>query len=185
MSTKGMNRRQFLETSGRATAGVAVLASAGVLVDPKGAWALGLTALDEHSAQTLLVMSRTIYPHDTLADQYYAGVVGALDGEAAGNADLAQSLKDGVAGLDAAMGVPFVELSEGNRLEVLTARQDSPFFQKVRGTTVVALYNNPLVWRHFGYEGASFEFGGYIDRGFNDLNWLPAPSAEASPAAAD
>ena len=183
MKQKGMNRRQFLETSGRATAGVAVLAGATVLADPKGAWALELASLDEHTAKSLLAMTRTLYPHDTLADQYYAGVVGALDGEAAGNADLAASLKEGVADLDAAMGVPFVELSEGNRLEVLTARQDSPFFQKVRGTTIVALYNNPLVWRHFGYEGASFEFGGYLDRGFDDLNWLPQPSAEASPKA--
>ncbi len=108
-------------------------------------------------------------------------MVAALDGEAAGNADLAASLKAGVADLDAAMGVPFAELSEGNQLEVLVARQDSPFFQKVRGTTVVALYNNPLVWRHFGYEGPSFEFGGYLDRGFNDLNWLLASPEDASP----
>lgn len=185
MSTKGMNRRQFLESTGRTTAGAAALASAGILVDPKGAWALGLTVFDDHSAATLLAMTRTLYPHDTLSDQYYAGVVGVLDGEAAGNPDVAQSLADGILGLDKAMGVPFVELSEGNRLEVLTALQDTPFFQKVRGTTVVALYNNPLVWRHFGYEGASYEFGGYIDRGFNDLNWLPAPPAEASPPAAD
>ena len=183
MKKKGMNRRQFFETSGRATAGAAVLAGAGILADTQGAWALELTALDEHSAKTLLAMTRGIYPHDTLADQYYAGVVAALDGEAAGNADLAASLKAGVADLDAAMGVPFADLSEGNQLEVLVARQDSPFFQKVRGTTVVALYNNPLVWRHFGYEGASFEFGGYLDRGFNDLNWLPAPSEDASPKA--
>ena len=46
---------------------------------------------------------------------------------------------------------------------------------------VVALYNNPLVWRHFGYEGPSAEFGGYIDRGFDDLTWLPRPSEDASP----
>ena len=92
-------------------------------------------------------------------------------------------MKAGVADLDAAIGVPFAELSEGNQLEVLVARQDSAFFQKVRGTMIVALYNNPLVWRHFGYEGASFEFGGYLDRGFDDLNWLPAPPEDASPKA--
>ena len=34
------------------------------------------------------------------------------------------------------------------------------------------LYNNPAVWRHFGYEGPSAEFGGYINRGFNDIGWL-------------
>ena len=70
MKKKGMNRRQFFEASGRATAGAAVLAGAGILVDTQGAWALELTALDEHSAKTLLAMTRGIYPHDTLADQY-------------------------------------------------------------------------------------------------------------------
>ena len=50
--------------------------------------------------------------------------------------------------------------------------ESSAFFQTVRGTTVVSLYNNPLVWRHFGYEGPSYGFGGYIHRGFDDLNWL-------------
>jgi hypothetical protein len=68
-------------------------------------------------------------------------------------------------------------------ISALTARQDSAFFQKVRGQTVVSLYNNPLAWRHFGYEGASAEFGGYLERGFDDLNWLPQPPEDASPKA--
>jgi hypothetical protein len=40
------------------------------------------------------------------------------------------------------------------------------------------------VWRHFGYEGASAQHGGYINRGFDDLNWLPDPDDQASPPAA-
>jgi hypothetical protein len=27
------------------------------------------------------------------------------------------------------------------------------------------------VWPKFGYEGSSWENGGYINRGFNDVNW--------------
>jgi hypothetical protein len=45
----------------------------------------------------------------------------------------------------------------------------------------LALYNNPLVWQAFGYEGASFDHGGYLERGFDDLGWLPDPPPEASP----
>jgi hypothetical protein len=26
-----------------------------------------------------------------------------------------------------------------------------------------------------GYEGPSFDKGGYLNRGFNDLDWLPDP----------
>jgi hypothetical protein len=43
MSRKGMNRRQFLQTSGTAVAGTAaVIGSGTVLIDPKGAWAMSL-----------------------------------------------------------------------------------------------------------------------------------------------
>jgi hypothetical protein len=38
-----------------------------------------------------------------------------------------------------------------------------------------------MAWAHFGYEGSSFEKGGYINRGFQDLNWLPEPPHSASP----
>ena len=183
MSKKGMNRRQFLQTSGLAAAGVAATASGAMLVAPDGAWALQLGALDEHAAKTLLTMSRRIYPHDSLNDMYYVPVVEALDGGAKTDKDLYKLLTDGVDKLDAAMGVKWLDLSEGNQLHVLTGMQGDGFFQKVRGQTVVSLYNNPLAWRHFGYEGASYEFGGYIDRGFDDLNWLPQPSDDASPKA--
>src|ERR1700732_2043427 len=29
------------------------------------------------------------------------------------------------------------------------------------------------LWPKFGYEGSSAEHGGYIKRGFNDIDWLP------------
>ena len=184
MSSKGMNRRQFLESGGLAAAGVAAVASGAVLAAPDGAWALELGALSEHEGKTLLAMTRQLYPHDTLSDMYYAGVVGGLDAGAADDAELAGLLKEGVAALDRARGVPWIDLSEGYRIEVLKEMESSAFFQKVRGTTVVALYNNKLVWRHFGYEGASYDYGGYIDRGFDDLNWLARPDLEASPSKA-
>lgn len=181
MSRSGMNRRQFLQSSGLAAAGAAAVASGAVLTAPDGAWALELGTLGEHEGKTLLVMTRRLYPHETLSDMYYAGVVGALDAEAKDDKETAGLIKTGVADLDQARGMTWLELSEGNQLAVLKEQQDSAFFQKVRGTTVVALYNNPLVWRHFGYEGASYDFGGYIDRGFDDLNWLARPDLEASP----
>jgi len=31
------------------------------------------------------------------------------------------------------------------------------------------------LWQVLGYQGPSFELGGYLNRGFNDLDWLPEP----------
>ena len=52
---------------------------------------------------------------------------------------------------------------------------DTPFFQTVRATAVVALYDQAEVWELLGYEGPSFDQGGYLERGFDDLDWLPDP----------
>lgn len=182
MSKAPLDRRGFLKTSGAAAAGVAA-ASTGTfaLSFSVGAWAAELKYLSAHEGKTLLKVTRHIFPHPSLADVYYAGVVDALDAEAAASAATAGAIKEGVTALDAATTLNWLDLSDGYQLEILTAMESSPMFQKVKGTAVVALYNNPLVWRHFGYEGPSAQFGGYINRGFNDLRWLGDPPEDASP----
>lgn len=183
MKGSTMNRRKFLQISGLAAAGTAAVASGAVLIAPDGGWAMSVHALDAHAAESLLIMARRLYPHDTLGDMYYAKVVEELDAKAGADPELGGLLKEGVGKLDNAMGVKWLDLSEGNQLAVLTGMEQTPFFQKVRSTTLVALYNNPLIWRHFGYEGPSFKEGGYIHRGFDDLSWLPTPPESASPKA--
>ena len=54
------------------------------------------------------------------------------------------------------------------------------FFGFIRRTTVLNFYDDPEVWDIFGYEGESFSKGGYLHRGFNDLDWLPEPRIEES-----
>lgn len=36
-------------------------------------------------------------------------------------------------------------------------------------------YGHPGTWSVTGFEGPSFDAGGYLDRGFDDLDWLPEP----------
>ena len=38
---------------------------------------------------------------------------------------------------------------------------------------MTTLYNDPQVWEKLGYEGPSAEQGGYLSRGFDDIDWLP------------
>ena len=183
MRTSGISRRRFLESSGQSAAAVVVVLASGttMLMAPDGAWAATLEAIPTHDAQVLLRALRVIYPHDALGDQYYARVVAALDADAKGSGDTAALLKDGVAALDQAMPVAFLDLSEGHQLAVLEAMQDDAFFQALRGKTIGVLYNDERVWQAFGYEGSSYELGGYFERGFQDLGWLPDPPPEASP----
>ena len=177
-----LDRRRFLNRTGQA---IIVVSASGttMFTDVARSWAVTMESMDAHAAETLLQMCRVLYPHDQLGDMYYATVVEALDGEATGSADIADLLKNGVAALDGALGVPFLSLSEGTRTEVLEGMEADPFFQKVRGAVVFHLYNNPLLWRQFGYEGASYEHGGYLFRGFQDAGWLETPPEDVSPPA--
>jgi hypothetical protein len=143
--------------------------------DPRAGLCLALStkAIDAHAAQTLLVMARQLFPHERLGDQYYAAVVEAVDKRAASDPAVRKLVTDGVAQLDAARGIAFVQLSNGARDAVLKSVERGEFFTAMRTATINNLYGNPLVYRFFGFEGSSVEHGGYIDRGFDDIGWLP------------
>jgi hypothetical protein len=173
MNSKEMNRREFLQSTGLAVVGVAAAGAGATIFDPTGAWAVSTEVLDQRTAMTLLEMARQLYPHDILGDQYYAKVVVALDEQAKGDSGVAHMIAQGVTGLNSAMGVNFVDLSEGNQTQVLKDIEGSDFFAAVQGATVNGIYRDPLVWRYFGFEGSSVEYGGYLHRGFDDIGWLP------------
>jgi hypothetical protein len=126
--------------------------------------------LSEHALETTLRVARVMFPHDMLPDLAYAKVVKALEPEA-------ETVVQGVAALDEG-GTPFLELDDEAALARLTAAEGSDYFELVKATAVVELYDNPLVWKAFGYEGPSVHLGGYINRGFDDLDWLPDPPIE-------
>jgi hypothetical protein len=174
MRTLAMNRRRFLETSSHLAFGAAAVAAAGgvAVAMPRAAGA-ATRIISPSQAATLVVMARHLFPHDALGDQYYVAAVAALDEKAAEDPALAAQLVQGVAGLDQAMGIPFIKLSAGNQLQVLESIERTPFFSTVRAATLGALYTNDTVARAFGFEGSSVEYGGYINRGFDDLGWLP------------
>jgi hypothetical protein len=173
-----LSRRGLMGAGGASLVAMTIL-PAGVIAGANSAWAVSPTALKPETFATLVQMSRDIYPHDRLADRYYAAAVQGFD-QAAGDAEDTKSLlEDGVAGLDEAAkaehGAAYAQVGwEIDRVALLRAVQASDFFQTVRGGLVTGIYNNPDVWPLFGYEGESTSKGGYIDRGFDDIDWLQA-----------
>ncbi len=171
MKKPTITRRKFLQSGTlTATAALALVTSGAGL--KAQTWTLSTVELTKHEAATLLAACRQFYPHDGLGDLYYAVCVESLDGKAAADKGVSSTLKEGVKTLDGHFSMAFVDLSDGNQLEAIKAMDGTAFFGAVRGDIVVSLYNNPLVWRHFGYEGPSFDDGGYLDRGFDDIGWL-------------
>ena len=136
-------------------------------------------ALEQNVAEAVAALARTLYPHDALPDSVYARVPAKLDEAAREDAAQAQTVNEGVEELDGRGEQPFVERSAEQQLADAKAIEGSDFFELVRSTAVVEIYSDAQTWKLLGYEGPSFTQGGYIDRGFNDLDWLPDPEQEA------
>jgi hypothetical protein len=126
---------------------------------------------------TITAAARSIYPHDALPDDVYARVGEKLAEMAREDPGTERTIEDGVSALNG--GRPFADLSADEQLEALKAIEGSDFFELVRSTAVVEVYSDQRTWQLVGYEGPSFDKGGYIERGFNDLDWLPDPEAGA------
>jgi hypothetical protein len=130
-------------------------------------------ALSSRTTRTLTAIARTLYPHDALPDAVYQRIGDRLSDVAAEDALTAQMIVDGVSALNA--GGEFADLPADVQLKTLKELEPSQFFELLRSTAVVEVYSDERTWALVGYEGPSFDKGGYINRGFNDLDWLPEP----------
>ncbi|HQT66781.1 MAG: Twin-arginine translocation pathway signal [Rhodospirillales bacterium 20-60-12] len=171
-----VTRRNFLQSSAAALPAGALVAG-GATLGAESAWAQAST-LTPHTMATLTLMARDIYPHDQIGDASYRKAVAHWDTDAAASPAKHSMINDGVAQLNAEskkrFKADYVKLpDEASRVTVLKAIEAHPFFKAVRADLVVSLYNQHDLWPKFGYEGASAQLGGYIHRGFNDIDWLP------------
>ena len=173
-------RRSFLKGSGVLMGSIAAGSVLAALA-PSPVWAVELKTLSKAEGQTLMAFGRVLYPHKKLPDAVYALLAKDLDGKAAGDAASATLIRDGIAALNSAAGGSFAKATPAKKLAIVKAIEGQPFFNTVRGQCITSLYDNDMAYAVFGYPGSSWEKGGYISRGFQDLKWLPAPSKAASP----
>ncbi|WP_089268323.1 Twin-arginine translocation pathway signal [Jannaschia aquimarina] len=164
-----MTRRQLL--TGATALGAFVIGN-GYVTAAKADWATEMVAMKPEDFATLIQMARDIYPHDRVADEFYVRAVKSYDVQ-----DKAEMAEAGIRALNQRSremkGEDYLDIGwERDRVDVLRSMEDDDFFQTVRGGLVTGLYNQKEVWPIFGYEGSSYEHGGYIDRGFDDITWI-------------
>jgi len=158
----------------KATATIPAVAAATVapLAD---AWAEGGT-LQPATMKTLVKVARDIYPHDFLGDSVYITAVKPWDAKAAADPATKTMLEEGVKRLNQdaqdTHKSPYSDVGwESERVTLLQAIEHTDFFKKIRSDLVVSIYNQADIWPKFGYEGSSFEKGGYIYRGQDHHHW--------------
>ncbi len=169
------SRRNFLRTTSVAVP-AAIVAGASISAD--AAWAQAAKAIAPHDMATLVKVSRDIFPHDHIGDVFYVRAVTPWDAKAGKDDSVKTMVAEGVARLDQDAQERFKSnymnvAWEADRVILLRGIEHTKFFRTLRTDLVVSLYNQPEIWPKFGYEGSSAEHGGYLARGFNDINWLP------------
>ena len=128
--------------------------------------------------EVLMKMVRTLYPHDRFPVGPYDRTTEDVIKKGNSSPDNAVMLQEGI---DKLKADGFDKLNFEKSTEYLQNMGRTKFFEHVRGTSTVTLYNDKEVWELLGYEGYSSDKGGYINRGFNDLDWLPEPRIEEHP----
>ena len=164
-------RRTFIKATGAIGVTVYVLWSSPGWLGPRITLAANLSTLDTTQAKAMLAMARQLFPHDKLGDEYYWVGVESIDKEMAGSPELKSRIHDGLAQLNAAAGGDFGGAGADRQLAAMKKLESTPFFSDMLSKTQFYFYNNKTVWPKFGYEGSSWEKGGYINRGFNDVKW--------------
>ena len=139
---------------------------------------LNETQLTEHARTVLIRVIRVAFPHARIPDGPYERTADIILKEAQASTWFRVALTQGLNSLDGLAGGDFCGLDDDDAYRVLKGIEGTDFFGFVRRTTVLNLYDDQEVWAVLGYEGPSFDKGGYLHRGFDDLDWLPEPRIE-------
>ena len=157
-------RREFI----RLTAGLALVSLGG------RACTNGVAALSSNGDGKILSdIVYQLFPHEHLSKGVYEQVTEQLHEKIIQSAELTMMLNSAMEVLAGNSHENWFALPERGKVEAIEKIQHTPFFQFVLNETLGGVYRHPLTWELLGYEGSSLEFGGYIDRGLNDIDWLP------------
>ena len=122
--------------------------------------------------EQLVSIYRTMFPHSTIPDEFYEHVIRKLHDQAGQDENLCGFFLNGVEALCRQAGGAWAALSEEERLQAFKRVEQTSFFQRLRSDFVLHFYSNPAIWPLFGYEGPSNDQGGYLHRGFDDIDWI-------------
>jgi len=103
----------------------------------------------------------------------YLDVLNLAMSMTASDGSFAALLDVAVDSLNASQSGDFADLDEASQIAALQSVESQPFFAAIQMNVGVTFYYHPAVWALLGYEGPSFDKGGYLHRGSGDIDWLP------------
>lgn len=164
MENSRVSRRRFILM---ALAASGVASTSRLFLSGGAAWA------ETGEQSELARLARLLLPHAGLSDSVYASVADSVFSSLAANPSTAQLIDTAETALDAQQDGDWVDSSVAAQVDAIRSIQGEAYFAAILATVRGAFYYHPDVWKHIDYPGSSKEHGGYKNRGFNDIAWLP------------
>ena len=174
MPRSAPTRRRFLAAT-LAFSGLSAVATSAPLFSP--AAALAAAAGKRSARETMAKIARHLYPHDALGNSVYLDVVDGVLDAASSNTAVSRALDALLESLDRRHGGDWMSASRDEQLASLRDADVEPYFTAARIQVLVRLYNHPAAWKLIGYDGPSLQHGGWVDRGFDNIDWLPGDAS--------
>ncbi|MDX2410314.1 MAG: hypothetical protein QNK16_00010 [Woeseiaceae bacterium] len=171
MQTKQTTRRRFL-VAAITFSGLASVPSSLSWIGSSAAWA-DTNGENEKNPGAMAQLARLLFPHAELPNEVYAEVIDEVLAWTAADPATDGLLAAAEQALNAEVKQSWFELTQDEQLAMLRALQDKPAIVGIREMVRFRLYQHRTLWQHIGYPGSSKELGGYINRGFDDIDWLP------------
>lgn len=137
------------------------------------AWAESNGKIDDETLSAMVRMARLLFPHDAMTDEFYGDVLDNALSSTVSDQSFAVALNAAEQALNDARPGDWADLDESEQIAAMKEVQGEGFFAAIVGSVRAGIYLNPAFWEHIGYPGSSKEFGGYVNRGSDDIDWLP------------
>ena len=173
MNDKQTTRRRFL-VAALTFSGVASGSLGISLLRTSAAWAASTE--DSEDLAAMGRFAQLLFPHEGLPDNVYGEVIAEVLATTAADPATQGILSTAEQTLDAAQDRSWLELDAAGQLAVMQKLEGEAFFAGIREMVRFQLYYHPQFWKHIDYPGSSKEHGGYLHRGFDDIDWLPEQS---------
>lgn len=156
-----MSRRRFLVAAIVFSGAV----SGTALLPLSRAWAQRTNNQNE----LMVRVARSMLPHDGVTDDVYREILDSAMAATAEDNSFAAWLDKAETSLPS----DFLSLNDDLQFAAVEAMQKEDFFAAILSAVRARLYDHPATWAVIGYEGPSWQKGGYLVRGAGEIDWLP------------
>ncbi|MBE9539318.1 MAG: hypothetical protein IMF06_09570 [Proteobacteria bacterium] len=174
-----ISRRHFSRSLARATLGYGAVSALGLSSLYSLADSVISAAPKKPETETLVQYAFFLLPVLEPTHARYRAVADKISAQAAQVPPIASLMADGISALDASDKGPWLELPAQERADIVRGLEATPFFGFLRWTAAEIVMRAPGLWETLGYQGSAIEHGGYLHRGFDDIDWLPKTTPES------